>query len=57
MGRSKDEFLHSRPSLIFNIIDMYHDELQVQNNEEYQSKYFDVQEVRDITSMKEIEGW
>lgn len=44
------------------MIDMYVDELQLKsskvNNEPYVSKYFmQREEVKEIKSMKEIEGW
>jgi hypothetical protein len=64
MERPDDEFWHSSPIKIFTAIDMYADEMQVRaavvNKEEYNSKYFgptNRQEVRDIKSMHEIEGW
>jgi hypothetical protein len=43
------------------MIDMYSDDLQRQaaiaENRQYDSKYFDQQEVKTIKSMKEIPGW
>lgn len=62
MGRSQDEFWHSTFAQVATMIDMYCDELQMKasamENEHYESKYFNKQEeIKIITSMKEIEGW
>lgn len=62
MKRPQDEFLHSRFTQVLTMIDMYADEQQMiaarMNNQPYTSKYFEqAEEVKEIKSMKEIEGW
>ena len=62
MKRPQDEFWHSRFSQVSTMIDMYADEQQMiaarMNNQSYTSKYFEqTEEVKEIKSMKEIEGW
>jgi hypothetical protein len=63
MKRSKEEFWHSPLAQITKMIDMYNDEINMTNaiteNKPYNSKYFNnkVEEIEDITSMKQIKGW
>ena len=62
MGRSEPEFWNSAFRKVMKMIDMYVDEKNMQNaamnEEEYESKYFsEVNEIKEIKSMREIEGW
>lgn len=62
MGRSEPEFWNSAFRKVMKMIDMYVDEKNMQNaamhEEEYESKYFsEVHEIKEIKSMREIEGW
>lgn len=62
INRPEAEFWSSSMAKVLTIIDMYADEMQMRaatiNQEEYKSKYFGQrEEVRNIKSMKEIEGW
>jgi hypothetical protein len=63
MNRPEQEFWNSRLAKIIKMIDMYADKKIMQaaaiRNEEYKSKYFSSQtsEVKEIKSLKEIEGW
>lgn len=63
MGRPREEFWKSPLCQILEMIDMYIDEIKLQNaminNEYYESKYYvePQSEVREIKSMHEIEGW
>ncbi len=62
LRRTQDEFWHSRFSQIVCVVNMYADEQKMEaaiaNNEPYESKYFKQQdEVKEISSMKEIKGW
>ena len=62
MGRNQDEFWHSSMACIMTMIDMYADEARISqaamSGEPYEPKYFkQKEEVIDIKSMKEIEGW
>lgn len=59
MKRSQDEFWNSTFSQIVTMIDMYTDELKLQNavmnNEQYETKYFK-EEPHTVSSLKQIEG-
>ena len=62
MGRSQEEFWKSSFAQVTKMIDMYVDDIMLQNSkindEEYESKYFkQKEEVKVIKSMKEMEGW
>lgn len=62
MGRDKNEFWHSTFAHVIQMIDMYADEMQMQNaamhHTYYESKYFKSrEEAVTISSMKEIKGW
>ncbi len=62
MKRSSEEFWRSSIAHILLMIDMFTDEMQMKaaavNGESYESKYFtQEQEVVEITSMKQIQGW
>lgn len=63
MGMSEHDFWKSPLRKILKMIDMYQDDVAVQNaafnQNTYESKYFEggQREISDIRSMKEIEGW
>lgn len=65
MGLSEREYWSSPLKKVMKLLDIYQDEQSIIKAEadgmNYRSKYFtepeDCQEVQEITSMKEIEGW
>lgn len=62
MNRPEQEFWNGRLSKIIKMIDMYADkkimEASAIRNENYSSKYFSGKtDVKEIKSLKEIEGW
>jgi hypothetical protein len=62
MNRPENEFWSAKLSKIIKMIDMYSDEKLIEasamRNEKYQSKYFSGKtDVKEIKSLKEIEGW
>jgi len=55
---SEQDFEISSPAKVLKMIDIYHDKLNVNAEENYQSKYFSQQsEAQTVNSMKEVEGF
>lgn len=55
---SEQDFETSSPAKVLKMIDMYHDKLNVNSQENYQPKYFSQQsEAQTVNSMKEVEGF
>lgn len=55
---SEQDFEISSPAKVLKMIDIYHDKLSTETQENYQSKYFSQQsQAQVINSMKEVEGF
>lgn len=58
MHMSEREFEISSPAKVLKMIDIYHDKVSMETQENYQSKYFSQQiEVQTVSSMKDVEGF
>lgn len=58
MHMSEQDFEISSPAKVLKMIDIYHDKLSTETQENYQSKYFSQQsQAQVINSMKEVEGF
>lgn len=58
MHMSEQDFETSSPAKVLKMIDIYHDKLNINSQENYQSKYFSQQsEAQTVNSMKEVEGF
>lgn len=58
MHMSEQEFEISSPAKVLKMVDIYHDKVCIETQENYQSKYFSQEvEVHTVNSMKDVEGF
>ena len=55
---SEQDFEISSPAKVLKMIDIYQDKLNINSQENYESKYFSQQvEAQTVNSMKDVEGF
>ena len=55
---SEQDFEISSPAKVLKMIDIYQDKLNINSQENYESKYFSQQvETQTVNSMKDVEGF